>query len=140
MMSPADSAIVDEVIVPLLRVHPGAEAELWERLSAKYGLPDATEILTAAEFAIRHKLHPDTAARLAREGRIPAAQKVGREWRIPEDAEVLPVSDAAPRWSFVTTAASRKRSRSHNRASDAMREMARRRRGNGTGNTKGGTT
>ena len=139
-MSPADTIIVDEVIFPLLRVHPGAEAELWERLNAIYGHHGGERLLTAAEFATRLRLHPDTTARLAREGRIPAAQKVGREWRIPDDAEVLPASDSPPRWSFATNAAPRKRGRSHNRASDAMREMARKRRGDGTANTKGAKT
>jgi hypothetical protein len=87
-MTPTATVILDEVIVPLLRLHPDVAAKLWELLSTKYGR-GTVEVLTAKEFALRRKIDPDTAAKWARAGRIPTAQKVGREWRIPENAEVL---------------------------------------------------
>lgn len=40
-------------------------------------------LLDAAEAAPRAKLHPDTLVRMAREGRVKGAEKVGREWRFP---------------------------------------------------------
>lgn len=40
-------------------------------------------LLDAAEAAPPAKLHPDTLARMAREGRVKGAEKVGREWRFP---------------------------------------------------------
>jgi excisionase family DNA binding protein len=122
-VTPADSMIVDEVIVPLLRVHPDAEAKLWELLSAKYGRN--VEVLTAKEFASRLKIDPDTAAKWARAGRIPTAQKVGREWRIPENAEVLGACVVGEASELPAPARPRRTQRFRSAASEAMRTQAR---------------
>jgi excisionase family DNA binding protein len=139
-MSPADSRIVDEVIVPLLNVHPGAEEKLFEWLRAKYELNGGVELLTAAEFAVRTKFHPDTVARWAREKRIPAAKQVGRKWRIPEDAEVLPVNNVQSRKPSATITKPRKTSSSDVEAVQAMLDQARKTRAAQETSRKGGKT
>lgn len=48
-------------------------------------LADSDELLDAREAATRLGLHERTVARMAREGRIPGAVKVGRGWRFNAD-------------------------------------------------------
>jgi hypothetical protein len=124
VMTPADSMILDDVIVPLLRMHPDAEAKLWELLNAKYGHL-GVEVLTAKEFASRRKIDPDTAAKWARAGRIPTAEKVGREWRIPENAEVLEARAAEEASGLPPATRPRRTQRLRSAASEAMRIQAR---------------
>lgn len=47
--------------------------------------PAAAELLSPKEAAARLGLHEKTVVRMAREGRLPGALKVGREWRFPAD-------------------------------------------------------
>ena len=64
-----------------------ALAALAERLRphlAESG-PDGGRLLDPREAAARLGLHERTVARMAREGRIPGAVKVGRAWRFPAD-------------------------------------------------------
>jgi excisionase family DNA binding protein len=138
-MSPAENAICDSIFM-LLAFHPAVKAELVERLSAMYGPAGGVELLTAKEFAVRKKLHPDTVARWAREERIPAVDKVGREWRIPENAEVLPVNNVQSKRPSANPTAPRKQSNSDIEAVDAMIEQARKTRAAQTKSTKGGKT
>jgi excisionase family DNA binding protein len=138
-MSPGDRAIRDSIVM-LLSFHPVVEAELCAQLNAKYGLDGGSELLTAAEFAVRTKFHPDTVARWAREERIPAAKQVGRKWRIPEDAEVLPVNNAQPRRPSATITTQRKKSSSDVEAVEAMLEQARKTRAAQEKSGKGGKT
>lgn len=37
------------------------------------------------EFAYRMQVHPDTALRLARQGKIDGAVKIGGQWRMPNN-------------------------------------------------------
>jgi hypothetical protein len=120
-----DRAIVQDVIVPLLKVHPGAETELWELLSLKYRRAE-DDLLTAKEFAATRRVDPDTAAKWAREGRIPAARKVGREWRIPVDAEVLEAGAVMEGAGLPFSSDQRpRRRRTRSSAAQAMRSQAR---------------
>lgn len=56
---------------------------LAERLRPYLSEPD--ELVDARQAAERLGLHERTVARMAREGRIPGAVKVGREWRFHAD-------------------------------------------------------
>lgn len=47
--------------------------------------PDGGSLLDPREAAARLGLHERTVARMAREGRIPGAVKIGRGWRFPAD-------------------------------------------------------
>jgi excisionase family DNA binding protein len=47
--------------------------------------PDGGRLLDPREAAARLGLHERTVARMAREGRIPGAVKIGRGWRFPAD-------------------------------------------------------
>jgi excisionase family DNA binding protein len=56
-----------------------------------------TRLLSAPEKGEQLGLHPDTVVRMAREGRIPGATKVGREWRFPaQQTEILSAGGASP--------------------------------------------
>lgn len=68
----------------LAALDDAALAELAERLRpflADGG--DAGRLLAPREAAFRLGLHERTVARMAREGRLPGAVKVGRGWRFP---------------------------------------------------------
>jgi excisionase family DNA binding protein len=63
-----------------------ALAALAERLRPHLAEPDSDgRLLDPREAAVRLGLHERTVARMAREGRIPGAVKVGRAWRFPAD-------------------------------------------------------
>ena len=79
-------------------------------------------LLDAAEAAPPAKLHPETLVRMAREGRVKGAEKVGREWRFPTgrleigpppcrsvSAEPAPAARRAPRRERTSFAAIRER-------------------------------
>lgn len=79
--SPEQLAELAEVLAPLLAPYLGP----------------AGGLLTVAEFAARVGMNPDVVTRCAREGRIPGARKVGREWRFDADRlQVLPVDRQPP--------------------------------------------
>jgi len=89
-----------------------------------------TKLLDTAAFAELTGLHRDTAARLAREGRIPGARRQGREWRFPaNDLQILPIVQVyrRPRPARRRNAASTD-SATTNSAVDAMMRMAREKR------------
>ena len=67
---------------------------LAERLRPHLATHDGQELLGPKEAAVRLGLHERTVARMAREGRIPGAIKVGRGWRFPAD-QLSPVPPAA---------------------------------------------
>ncbi|MDQ3630200.1 MAG: helix-turn-helix domain-containing protein [Actinomycetota bacterium] len=46
---------------------------------------DGNRLLDPREAAARLGLHERTVARMAREGRIPGAMKIGKGWRFPAD-------------------------------------------------------
>lgn len=60
-----------------------ALAFLAERLRPH--LTEVDELLDAREAAARLGLHERTVVRMAREGRIPGAEKIGRGWRFHPD-------------------------------------------------------
>jgi excisionase family DNA binding protein len=65
------------------------------------------DFLDARQAAARLGLHPETLARMARDGRVPAV-KVGREWRFRSDRlDVQPVAGTS---SISLSAARRQRS------------------------------
>ena len=121
--NPNAHAIV-EAIARMLEFHPEAEAELSELLSLKYGRQDAA-LLTAKEFALSRRVDADTASKWARSGRIPAAKKVGREWRIPENAEVLEAGDLLIVDVVPIGEQRQPRRRARSSAAQAMRSQAR---------------
>ncbi len=75
-----------DVAQPGLALTRNSEADACREL-AELLRPDLTagpdHLLDAAEAAPPAKLHPDTLVRMAREGRVKGAEKVGREWRFP---------------------------------------------------------
>lgn len=54
-----------------------------------------TALLTSAEAAAMLRLHPVTLRRMAREGRVTGAVRVGGRWRFLTDCTVEPISNAA---------------------------------------------
>jgi excisionase family DNA binding protein len=68
------SALDDDVLVVLA-----------ERLRPYLADAGADELLDSKAAAARLGLHERTVVRMAREGRIPDAVKVGRSWRFPAD-------------------------------------------------------
>jgi hypothetical protein len=87
-----------------------------------YLTADPDHLLDAAEAAPPAKLHPDTLVRMAREGRVKGAEKVGREWRFPTgrleisappcrlvSTESAPATRRAPRRERTSFAAIRER-------------------------------
>lgn len=72
-----------------------ARREIASRLGP-YLVDHPSQLLNARQKAEQLGLHPETLVRMARGGRIPAATKVGREWRFPAGAcQVLPPSGSA---------------------------------------------
>jgi excisionase family DNA binding protein len=80
-------------------------------------LSDDDRLLSATEAGARLGLHPETVVRFAREGRIPGAIKIGREWRMPPHASVLAAGTASP--PRVPTAPAARRRRTSKRSSVA---------------------
>lgn len=64
-------------------------------------------LLCVREAAAALRLHPDTVARMARTGRLPAV-KVGREWRFRTDALTVGLSLQTPAPSRSRTSVRRK--------------------------------
>jgi excisionase family DNA binding protein len=58
---------------------------------------DPEQLLTAQQAAERWNVHPYTVDRWCRDGRVPAARKIGRGWLIPADATVEPTEYQAGR-------------------------------------------
>jgi hypothetical protein len=98
---------------------PSALRELASRLRP-YLTEDPDRLLDAEEKAKQVGLHPESLVRMAREGRIPGARKVGREWRFPPgQCEVLPL--VAPVTPDAPTRAPRRRPHSPRRSVSAIR-------------------
>lgn len=55
-----------------------------------------TQYLTSKELAARWKISVWSVNHLAKHRRILGAVKPGRDWRFPEDAELLPAPAGAP--------------------------------------------
>ena len=119
-------SVFTDVFRPLLDLHPEAEAELRAYLDARSPVRHQDEMLTVLEAAAKWKMNPETVRRWIREERIPQAEKVGREWRIPVEASVLTATEVrdgqkSPR---VTVRRSKPPNRPQASASAAMRELA----------------
>lgn len=90
--------------------------ELASRLRPYLG-DDPGRLLDADEKAAQLGLHRDTLVRMSRDGRVPGARKVGREWRYPADrSEILPIAGGA---STASAPASARRAATIRRASVA---------------------
>lgn len=87
------------------------------------GAADVT--LDTDQFAAKHQLNPGTVARMARAGRIPAARKVGREWRFPAgDVDVLPIRSGCKPTAVRLGRATAKRSTGNVPAVEAILDAA----------------
>jgi excisionase family DNA binding protein len=87
------------------------------------------KLLDTAAFAELTGLHRDTAARLAREGRIPGARRQGREWRFPaNDLQILPIVPVYRRPPPARRRNAASTDSATNSAVDAMMRMAREKR------------
>lgn len=84
---PTLAALVSE-----LEESPDLAAVLRDALA----VADRDRLYTPAEMAERWGANPRTIDRWCRDGRIPAARKVGSRWFIPVDAEVLPKQPIGP--------------------------------------------
>jgi excisionase family DNA binding protein len=112
---------VRALILELLASDP----EIQQAVSSAPGF-GITQLLDTAAFAELKGLNRDTVARMVREGRIPGAQRVGREWRFPaDDLRILP----KVQHRSVPQPPSRRRRAPDTSASDAMLRMAREMRG-----------
>ena len=87
-------SVFTDVFRPLLDLHPEVESELRAYLNARPHESHGDDLLTVWEAAARWKKNPETVRRWIRENRIPQAEKLGREWRIPATATVLTASEA----------------------------------------------
>jgi hypothetical protein len=87
-------SVFTDVFRPLLDLHPEVESELRAYLSARPHGSHGDELLTVWEAAGKWKKNPETIRRWIRENRIPRAEKIGREWRIPVNATVLTAGEA----------------------------------------------
>lgn len=47
--------------------------------------------ITVNDYAKAHKLNRSWVTKMCRDGRIPGSRKIGRDWIIPEGAEICPV-------------------------------------------------
>jgi excisionase family DNA binding protein len=84
-----------ELIVEDLRADLPTLRQLAELLRPY--LDDSSRLLDAREKAAQLHLHPDTLVRMARAGRIPAARKIGREWRFPAgELDIRPPASTGP--------------------------------------------
>lgn len=87
--------LLEELVEALELADEALKRELADRLRP-YLASESDRLLDAEEKAAHLGLHPDTLARMARDGRIPGAMKVGREWRFRADlCEILPPRAAA---------------------------------------------
>lgn len=92
----AATLLIEELVEALDAVDDALKREFADRLRP-YLDPSPGRLLGAEEKAAQLGLHPDTLARMARDGRIAGATKVGREWRFPVDqSEIAPPAAAGP--------------------------------------------
>lgn len=91
----AGAALVS-VLIEQLAERPELARALAEPLRP-YLVPAGDRMLDAVEAGEILRLHPDTVVRMAREQRIPGAEKAGRAWRFRADQlEVLPTRGLVP--------------------------------------------
>lgn len=79
-------SLVDDLVAEL-EGDPDKAARLYRTLA---DLVDPDRRFTAAEMAERWGANPRTVERWCRDGRVPAAEKVGHRWLMPADAKVEP--------------------------------------------------
>ncbi len=92
MTTGTGTPLLAAVVAELSTAEVNLKRELAAALQPYLGAAVAERFLDINEKAEQLRLHPDTLARMARSGRIPAATKVGREWRFPAGpTEILPL-------------------------------------------------
>jgi hypothetical protein len=91
------TSIAEALVEALGEADESVKRKLAEQLRP-YLKDDPERLCGAEEKAIQLGLNREVLVRMARQGRVPSARKIGREWRFPADAcEVDPPH--APRLS-----------------------------------------
>ena len=98
----AGTPLLAAILAELDAADEAVKRELAEQLRP-YLADDAERLMDVGEKAAQLHLNRDVLARMARDGRIPGAVKVGRRWLFPAIAtEILPVDNLGSRrvWSL----------------------------------------